>query len=365
MDSLYLERWARLLVKYSTRVKRGDRVIIAGGVVSEPLIREVYREVLRAGGIPHTRVSLDGLDEIFYQEAGKKQLLTVTPLAEAEAEHCDVFIRILSDTNTKSLSRIDPKRQALVRKARHHLTEKILKKRWVLTLYPTLAYAQDAEMSLADYETFVVRALFVDKKDPVREWRKIRALQADLIKSLRRADRIAIKSPSAELEMSVKGRKFINSCGTNNMPSGEIFTGPVETSVNGWVKYSFPACYGGREVDGVRLEFRDGVVVDASAEKNEQFLHEMLEMDPGARRLGELGIGTNYGIQEATKDILFDEKIGGTVHLALGSSYPETGGRNQSALHWDMVLDLRQGGEILVDGKVFQKNGKFRKLRSK
>jgi aminopeptidase len=229
----------------------------------------------------------------------------------------------------------------------------------VLTLYPTEALAQEAEMSLADYEEFVFRAMALNEDDPVEYWKAKHAEQERLIERLHRAEEIRISAPGTDLTLSVGGRTFINDSGEKNMPGGEVFTGPIEDSVNGTVHFGVPAAVSGREVSGVRLRFENGEVAESSAEKGEEYLHAMLDADEGARRLGELGIGTNFGIERATKSILFDEKLGGTVHLAVGRSYPETGGKNDSAVHWDLICDLRDGGELYADGELLQKDGRF------
>ena len=246
-------------------------------------------------------------------------------------------------------------------KASRPLKNKLLKKKWTLTLFPTEAYAQDAEMSLRDFEDFVYGATFSDEDDPVKAWQDLKKRQDGLISKLEGAKEVQIIGPGTDLWMSIAGRTFINSAGTHNMPSGEVFTGPVEDSAEGVIAYDYPVVNQGREIDGIRLVFEKGKVVEATATKNQDFLLKMLDMDPGARRLGELGIGTNFKIQRFIKTILFDEKIGGTIHLALGASYAETGGKNSSGLHWDMIKDLRKGGELRIDGKAIQKDGKFLK----
>jgi aminopeptidase len=268
---------------------------------------------------------------------------------------------IYSSRNTRALTGVDPDLQARMAKSSRPLKNKLLKKKWTLTLFPTEAYAQDAEMSLREFEDFVYAATFSDEDAPVKAWRDLARRQDKLISKLEGAKEVRIVGPGTDLTMSIDGRTFINSAGTHNMPSGEVFTGPVETSAEGVIEYDFPVVNQGREIDGIRLVFRQGRVVEATATKNEDFLHRMLDMDPGARRLGELGIGTNYRIQRFIKNILFDEKIGGTIHLAVGASYSETGGTNKSSLHWDMIKDLRKGGELIVDGKVIQKDGRFLK----
>jgi len=356
-----VKRLARVLVRYSRGVKRGQKVLIAGPTAAEALALEVGREVLRAGGHPMYRMTPDGAAEVLYAEAEKAQLAFLPRSALATAREADHSISIMGETNTKALSQVDPKKQAVTEKARRRISDIVLKRNeWTLTLFPTAAYAQDAGMGLEEFEDFAFAAMRVDGRDPVAEWKKAKAFQARVLRRLRGARRIRIVAEDTDLVLSVKGRKFISCYGSHNMPDGEIFTGPVETSAEGHIRYTYPVCYRGKEVEDVRLEFEKGRVVKATAAKNEKFLRQMIGMDAGARRVGELGIGTNFGITRFIKNILFDEKIGGTVHLALGRSYAETGGRNRSALHWDMICDLRRGGRMEVDGRVIQANGKFR-----
>jgi aminopeptidase len=354
-------RLAEVVVHYSRGVKKGQVVVLSGPTAAEPLLVELGRHVLRAGAHPVYRMTPDGAAEAFYAEAGDAQLAFLPKSTLALVREADHYINVLAETNTQALATVPPRKQQLTEKARRRITDIVLKKNeWTLTLFPTAAYAQDAGMGLEEYEAFVYSAMRVDKKDPVAEWRKARKFQERIIRRLKGAKRVRIVGPDTDLVMSVRGRKFLNSYGSHNMPDGEIFTGPVEDSAEGCIRYTYPVCYRGKEVADVRLEFEKGRVVAASAAKNEGFLKTMLDMDPGARRLGELGIGTNYGIARFAKNILFDEKIGGSVHLALGRSYEETGGRNVSGLHWDMICDLREGGRLEVDGKVLQADGKFR-----
>ncbi len=359
MDTEFVDKFARLLVGYSIYAKKGETISIEGSAAAEPLMEAVYEHMLRAGAYPFLRMMPADATLGFFANAQAHHLDQVAPFEKVLAKAMDGSIRVMASTNTRTLSAVDPSKQARMAKARRDIRKIILAKKWALTLFPTEAYAQDAEMSLRDFETFVIKANFLDHKDPVAEWNKLEKFHQKLIARLKGADEIRIVGPGTDLRMSVKKRIFISSVATHNVPSGEIFTGPVEESVEGHIAYDFPVCEGGREIDGIRLVFRGGKVVDASATKNKKYFLTMLDMDPGARRLGELGIGTNFGIQQFIKNILFDEKIGGTVHLALGESYPETGGVNKSALHWDMIKDLRKGGAIYVDGKLFQKNGKF------
>jgi aminopeptidase len=359
------EALAKILVRHSTQVAEGDVCVIQSTTTAEPLVQAVYEEVLRAGGHPVLQLATEGALAAFYELASEQQLEWVSPTARWAAEEADVRIGIMADANPRELSQVDPKRQAITQKARKPLMETTMRRasegehRWALTLFPTHAYAAEAGMSLAQYEDFYYRACLCDDPDPVGAW----ARQADRVKRLAEwmegKEEVHITAPGTDLKLNVSGRRFIPCFGERNMPDGEFFTGPIEDSAEGEITYSFPAMYGGREVAGIRLRFEGGKVVDASAERGEEFLIEMLDTDEGARRLGELGIGTNYGIATATKEILLDEKIGGTVHLALGMSYPDTGGVNSSAIHWDMVCDLRQGGSIVVDGVELQRDGEF------
>jgi aminopeptidase len=356
---------AAILVQYSTQVKKGDVCIIQSTTTAEPLVQAVYEEVLKAGGLPIMQLSTEGAAAAFYDLAEDHQLDWIPPTATWAAENADVRIAIMADSNSRDLSQADPAKQSRAQKARKPLMDASMQRsaagdyRWSLTLFPTHSYAGEAGMSLAKYEDFYYAACLVNDPDPVTAWMR----QSDEVKRLSEwiqgREEVHITGPGTDIKMNVAGRTFIPCVGTHNMPDGEFFTGPVEDSVEGEVAFSFPATYAGREVSGVKFRFKEGKVVDATAERGEEFLHEMLDTDEGARRLGELGIGTNYGITTGTKEILLDEKIGGTVHMAIGMSYPESGGTNDSAVHWDMVVDLRQGGAITVDGIELQRDGKF------
>jgi aminopeptidase len=359
------EALAQILVRYSTRVQKGDVCVIQSSTAAEVLVQAVYEEVLRAGGLPVMALTTDGAQAAFYELASDDQLDWVAPTSEWAAEHADVRIGIMADVNPRELSRADPAKQARSQKARKPLMETSMRRsaagehRWSLTLFPTHGYASEAGMSLADYEDFFYSACLATDGDPVTAWQR----QSDQVKHLTEwiqgKEEVRIQAEGTDITLGVAERRWIPCVGEFNMPDGEFFTGPVEDSVNGEVSFSFPASYGGRTVSGVRFRFEDGKVVDASAEQGEDFLLEMLDTDDGARRLGELGIGTNFGIATGTKEILLDEKIGGTVHMAIGMSYPESGGVNDSAVHWDMVCDLRRGGSITVDGIELQRDGKF------
>jgi aminopeptidase len=359
------EALAQILVRYSTHVEKGDVCVIQSTTAAEVLVQAVYEEVLRAGGHPIMQLTTTGMQAAFFEHASDEQLDWVSPMSRWATEHADVRIAIMADVNARELQRADASKQARAQKARKPLMETSMQRaadgeyRWALTLFPTEAYAAEAGMSLREYEEFFYAACLTDDPEPVTAWQR----QSDEVNRLTEwitgRSEVRIQAPGTDLTLGVEGRTWIPCTGQHNMPDGEFFTGPVEDSVNGEVSFSFPAGYGGREVEGVRFRFEDGKVVDASANRGEEFLIEMLDTDDGARRLGEIGIGTNFGISDGTKEILLDEKIGGTVHLAIGMSYPETGGENSSAVHWDMVCDLRQGGSLTVDGDELQRDGRF------
>jgi len=369
MGDARIDKLANVLVTYSVKVKRGDVVRISGAAVALPLIRAIYREVLTAGGHPLLRIGDDQCADIFYAHAGPKQLSYLSPLTVREIETIDCSIGIWADENTKSMTRVDPKKQAAVNQARKPATDLFLQRagrkgknklRWTGTQFPCPASAQDAEMSLSQYEDFVFTAGLLHLKNPAAEWRKISTGQQRVCDHLNKGRQMRIKTPQGtDITFGIKGRRWINCDGHENFPDGEVFTGPIENATEGVICYSYPAVHGGREVHDIRLRFKGGKVVDASASKGEKFLIQMLDQDKGARMVGELAIGTNYAIREYTRNTLFDEKIGGTCHVAVGAAYPETGGKNKSGLHWDMVCDLHRGGVIEVDGKVISKNGKF------
>jgi aminopeptidase len=356
---------AKVLVGYSLSVKKDDLVRIQGGAEGSPLLLAIYEQVLAHGGHPWAQLGLDGADEVFYTKASDAQLDFVPRFAKEVVEEIQASISVWTETNTKRLTGADPAKQARRARATQPLSERFLERaakkelRWTATLYPTSAFAQDAEMSLREFADFVFGASLVAEKDPIAAWKAVSRSQAKLIAWLTPKKEIHVVGPDTDLRLKVGGRTWINCDGHENFPDGEIFTGPVEESVTGRIRFTYPACIFGREVEDVRLEFKAGKVVRATAGKNEEFLLTMLDTDDGARRVGEFAFGTNPGIQRFTKNPLFDEKIGGTIHLALGKGYPESGSKNNSAIHWDMVCDLREGGEVRVDGTPFVKDGKF------
>jgi len=360
-----IERLADLLVNYSVFIQPGERVEIRGTTLSEPLLLEIYKKVLQAGGHPITRLSSPEANELFYKYASDEQLRFIHKPLQIVIEEYDAIISVIAEENTKALSNVDPGKMVIASQARKDLSKLFMERaarkelKWTLTLFPTHASAQEAEMSLSDYEDFVYNACMPDKDDPVGYWTRIFNKQQKIVEWLSDKENVHVKGPGTDLRLQINGRKFINCACKENVPDGEIFTGPIEDSVEGHVTFSYPAIYSGKEVSNVQLWFEKGKVVKATADKNEAFLNKTLDTDEGARYVGEFAIGTNEGIQQFTREILFDEKIGGSFHMALGASYPESGGLNESAIHWDMICDLREGGEIEVDGQLMYKNGQF------
>jgi aminopeptidase len=365
MVDVRVEKLADVLVNYSVAVRPGDKVEISGDSAAAPMLLAIYKRVLQAGGHPLMRVNLEEQREIFLRYASDCQLRHIPEPVKLVIDTYDVSIAIEAAANTKALTNVDPAKMATVSQARTELMGTYMRRsstgelRWTYALYPTNAYAQDAGMSLSEYEDFVYGACMPNMDDPVGYWQRLSARQQKIVDWLAGKEHVHVVGPETDLHLSIAGRTFINCDGKKNMPDGEIFTGPVEDSAEGHVCFSYPAIDQGREVAGVRLWFAKGKVVRASAEKDEPYLLQMLETDPGARYLGEFGIGTNEGITRFTRQILFDEKIGGSFHLALGAGWPESGGVNESAIHWDMICDLREGGEIWVDDELLYKGGGF------
>ena len=365
-----VSKFAKVLVEHSARVVPGDRILIEATTAAEPLVRELYIQILEKGGIPHPAIGFPGMvpfiqDDMYLTYANDTQLDFVPTFHKVAYDQFEGRIRVHSATNTRATSSVDPVKAQRRGKATSSITEAQMRRggegkfKWVTTLYPTDGYAQDAGMSLKDYEDFVFGAIHANESDPIAFWKGTAAGQQKAIDFLVGKDLVTLRGPNVDLTLSIKGRKFNNSTGVYNMPDGEIYTGPVEDSVNGWVKFTYPAIYGGVAVEGAELIFNRGRVDTAKAEKNQDYLVKMLESDAGSRHLGEFAIGTNFDINKFTGNILFDEKIGGTFHMALGAGYPETGSKNKSSIHWDMICDMRTDSEITVDGELFYKHGQF------
>jgi aminopeptidase len=346
------DAFAALLCDWCIEVQAGQQVLVSSTLLAEPAVTALHRALLERGAWPLLRLSPPEVAEQFYRCAREDQIDSFAPLELSEAAGVDASITIDAPANTVALAGVDPAVIARAARAREPVREARLARRWAGTQWPTAALAQRAGMSEHDYADFLERALFLDRPDPVASWRELSDRQERLVGQLSEVDEIRIEAEGTDLRMRVGGRTWINSNGKRNMPSGEVFTGPHEDSANGTIRFAVPSSPRGAQVEDIRLTFVDGQVTDARAARGDGYLQAALATDAGARFLGELGIGTNPGIDRATGSILLDEKMGGTVHLALGRSYPETGGTNASAVHWDMICDLRDGGRLSGDGQV-------------
>lgn len=367
MSDTRIQKFAQILVDHSTRVQPGDRILIEATTLAEPLVRELYGMILARGGFPHLALTLPDQDELLFKYASDEQLEVPPTFMKLAYETFDGRIRIHSSANTRAQTNVDSNRLQRLQKAHAPILQTQMKRgaekvfKWVTTLYPTMALAMEADMGFHEFEDFVYKAVKADEEtpDPIAAWRATEETQRKAVDRIQGHDVVELRGPNVDLKLSVLGRKFNNSYGVHNMPDGEIYTGPVEQSANGWVRFTYPTTYQGRVVEGVELEFKEGRVVKANAARNEDLLLKAIDSDPGARYIGEFAIGTNFGINRAIKNILFDEKIGGSFHMALGAGYPETGSVNKSVIHWDMICDLKIDSEILVDGEVAYHNGQF------
>jgi aminopeptidase len=364
MSDPRLAKMARVLVQYCLSIKEGDLFHIQAQSQAAPLVREIYRETLAVGGHPLVVVPSDELAELMFRFGSDSQLQYVPNVTRQLYEDIAATLQIIASSNTKFLSGVDAAKVALRGKAFSGLQQRILDREaeggfaWAITQYPTQAAAQDAEMSLSDYEEFVYTACKLQKDDPIAAWHNVHKEQQRLVDFLKTKRVIRLVADGTDLTYHTGGRDWINADGKKNFPDGEVFSSPDETRTEGYIRFTYPAVYTGRAVEDIRLVFSEGRVVEATAAKGEALLHSLMEMDEGACRLGEAAFGTNYDISRHTKNILFDEKIGGTIHLALGQSFPEIGGQNRSALHWDMVCDMHHG-EAYADGEIIYKDGKF------
>jgi aminopeptidase len=360
-----LLKHADILVNYSTDIQPGDRVVIEATTAAEPMLEALIERILQRGGYPYLLTQLPRQEAIFYKYAQEAQLVQTPEFHMMAYENFEARIRLHSLTDTTQLNNVPPEKQAWFAKARAPILEAQMRRgpsrdfKWCTTLFPTQAYADEAGMTFEEYQDFVYSAIRADTDDPVSHWEQVRRDQAHYVSLFEGKKDVRLRGPNVDLTLSIDGRKFRNSCGLYNMPDGEIFTGPVENSVKGWVRFTYPTVHDGRVVENVELDFVDGRVLNAKATRNHDFLLKMLDSDQGARYIGEFAIGLNFGIRRFTGNILFDEKIGGSFHMALGAGYPETGSQNKSRIHWDMICDMREDSEILVDGEVVYKDGQF------
>ena len=360
-----IKKYAEVLLKYSLDIKKGEKLLIDGDVVTLPLIKESYRLAVELGALPQVIINSEELKEILLKGGSEEQIKYVPASIKKAFETIDASLSFFGGSNTRMLSNVNPEKLKLSAQGFSEIAriffERSAKKelKWCCTMFPNQANAQEANMSISEYEDFVYGAGYIDRKDPIAEWKELEKKQEGICNILNGKKRLRIVSKDTDLKMSIEGRKWVNCCGKANFPDGEVFTGPIEDSVEGHVRFSFPGIYGGREIEDIQLTFEKGKVIKAVAAKGQELLEKLLETDEGARYVGEIAVGTNYSIEKFTKHMLFDEKIGGTVHLAIGRSMPESLGKNQSAIHWDMLCDMKKSGEIYTDGELIYKDGKF------
>ncbi len=365
MNNLW-EKYAKVLVDYSVKVKEGELTIIrTDSYLSQPLVKEIYKQVLLKGGYPVVRMGVEGLNELFIKNASDKQLEYIDPMTELEYEKAKNLISIGAPLNVKNMARSDSKKLAKRSGAMKHLTEKMLKRsangdlKWVIADFPTQALAQEAKMSLDEYTEFLIKSCYLHIDDPVKKWQEIGEYQDKIAKYLNTKSQIHITGENTDITFKTSGRIWKSCCGECNFPDGEVYTSPIEDSANGQIYFDFPQIYRGNEAQKVLLTLKDGKVIEAKAEKGQEFLINMLNMDEGSKFVGEIAIGTNDMIQDVTGNILFDEKIGGSIHMAIGASYPDTGGKNISGLHWDLIKNMKNNGKIFADDVLIYENGKF------
>jgi aminopeptidase len=358
-------KMAEVIARYSLGLKPRETVLILTTVPALPLAQEVYREALASGALATVRTLHAELDEVLFRHASDEQLRFVPEYEKQELEALNARLVIRGDENPMTLAGIEPARLTLGRQARRPLLERMMARKAAgelkncITQHPTNGGAHEAGMSLANYEEFVFRACFVDQPDPIAKWQELSREQQRYVDFLNTVKKVRVEGPGTDLELSVAGRTWVNSDGKANFPSGEVFTGPVEDSASGRVRFDVPTLFSGKPVEGVELVFEAGRVARATAERGQEMLESALETDAGARFLGEFAFGLNYGVTRATRNILFDEKIGGTIHLAVGAGYPETGSTNRSGIHWDMIKDMKQG-RVTADGRLVYENGRFK-----
>lgn len=368
MINSFYEKLAKLAINYAVNIKKGNRVFITGPALAKELFQALYIETIKAGGHPLLYVGIEGTQELKLKYASEEQLLYVDPIQKTIIKEFDAYIVISGDYNTRKMSLVDPKLLSKVqgspanREIWDILMERIGNKelKYLLLPFPCNAFAQEANVDLISYFEFIEKALFLDKEEPVNEWLEMEKRQDDICEHLKNTEKIQIIGEDTDLTMSVKDRIWVNECGHLNLPDGEVLSAPIEDSVNGHIRFTYPGIFQGKEVQNIYLEFKDGKVIKSSADKGDELLKELLKIE-NADILGEFAIGTNYGITQFTKNMLFDEKMGGTIHCALGSGIEEAGSKNKCGIHWDILKDMSlPGSKILVDDKVIYEEGKWK-----
>ncbi|MFW9969442.1 MAG: aminopeptidase [Candidatus Odinarchaeota archaeon] len=367
MINFFYEKLANLAVNYSINVKKGYRVFITGPTLAKELFQAMYIEVIKAGGLPFLLPQIEGIQELKLKYSSEEQLVYVDPIQKTIVSEFDSYIMILGDYNTRKMSLVDPKKLSKVQASpsNREIWDILMKRignkqlKYLIIPFPCNSHAQEANMDLFSYIEFVQKALFLDKEDVVKEWLEMEKTQDKICEKLKGTKKIQIIGEDTDLTMSVKGRLWINECAHLNLPDGEVLTAPIEDSVNGHIRFTYPGIFQGKEIENIYLEFKNGKVIKSLAQKGEELLEELLKIE-NADILGEFAIGTNYGITQFTKNILFDEKMGGTIHCALGAGIEEAGSKNKSGIHWDILKDMTlPESKILADGKIVYKEGKW------
>ena len=360
-----ITKHSEIMIDYSLKLKAGEKLVINANLETLPMVKECYRIALKRGAFPEIVIGSEDFQEILLKYGSDEQIQYIPASAYKKYEDVDAVLHILGNSNTRALNSIPGEKLKLAAQGRTELMKLFYGRedkgelRWTLTLCPTMANAQEAGMSFCDYENFVYDSCGLNHEDPVVYWNNIDKEQDRICKILNTKKHFKFISEGTDLSLSTEGRIWENCSGIVNFPDGEVFTGPVEDSVEGTIRFSFPGIYNGKEIEDIKLTFKKGKVVKATAEKGEDLLHQLLETDKGAKYVGEIAVGTNHNITKFTKNILFDEKLGGTIHLAIGKSYAATGGKNESAIHWDMICDMSKNGKIYADRELIYENGKF------
>ena len=367
MFSDYNEKLAKLIVQYAVKIEPEDTVIIKAPTIAEPLVKTVYRETLRAGGhVILVDLSFDGQDELFFKFASDNQLKYINPIKLDIVKTLKKYINIYASFNTRDLTSVPPEKKVMVAEAGKEMNKIFLKRastkelRWNISPFPCNAFAQEANMGPLEYLEFAYKALNLHQPDPVKFWQDFEKKQQHIVDILNKGSSLQIIGEDTDITLGIAQRPWENCSGHENLPDGEVFTAPIEDAVNGTIRFTYPGIFSGQEIEDIRLTFKDGKVVEFDAAKGKDLLEKIVTTIPNANILGELAVGTNYGIQRFTKNMLFDEKMGGTVHLALGSGYPETGSKNESSIHWDILKDMKSSeSKILLDGEMIYKEGKW------
>lgn len=359
-----VDKMADVLINYSLELQPGEKLAIITSPIANDLNLALLKYALMAGAHPDYRCRIHGAEETFLKYADNNQLTHVSEVDMFEVQYYDAMVFVGASKNVKTLNNLEPEKRQLIRDANKAYVQSLWRRiddkelKWCYVIYPTDAYAQEADMGTEEYKEFVFEMCKLNEVDPVAKWKELALNQTKWIDRLKGKDRLELKGPNIDLTMSIKDRTFLAGDGKENFPDGEIYCSPVENSTNGWIKFNYPSDDFGNEIQDLELWFENGKVTQYKASKGEEFFKSLIETDEGASILGEIGIGTNYEIKRFTKNTLFDEKMGGTIHLAVGMGFPESGGTNESAMHHDMVFSMRDS-QILVDGELFYENGNF------